>query len=112
MQECCICFESEPINNCCYKDHIRHIPCTCNVYTHYSCLKKADTVNCIICKKKYKIKWQKNNCELFSQIKKINKFEFNSDGNFFKRKIVPILYALFTTLIFFLLIVYAPQGLF
>lgn len=69
--ECCICFESKPIHKCLYKDSVKHIPCTCNVYAHSTCLKKADTIKCIICKKKYKLEWREKKIN-FDFIKKNN----------------------------------------
>lgn len=102
MQECCICFESKPIKKCCYSDHVKHIPCTCNMYTHYTCLKKADTISCIICKKKYKVKWDNNSLDLFTKIKKIKDFNIKKyRENYTFRNFCHLIKALFSCICFF-----------
>ena len=54
---CCICLSNEPIKDCCYKDTIRHLPCSCNMYVHESCFFKTDITKCIICKNRYEYTW-------------------------------------------------------
>ena len=53
-EACIICLESKPLYFCFKKDTIKHIPCTCNAYTHEYCFfKLKDKEKCFICKNKY-----------------------------------------------------------
>ena len=77
-EHCCICLEQNDIVSCCFRDKIRHIPCSCNMYCHKYCFEKTDTKYCMICKQKYKLSWGENpenpkkpNC--FKKFKKKNK---------------------------------------
>ena len=59
-EHCCICLEQNDIVSCCFRDKIRHIPCSCNMYCHKYCFEKTDTKYCMICKQKYKLSWGEN----------------------------------------------------
>lgn len=101
--ECCICFESKPINKCFYKDYVTHIPCTCNVYTHSMCLKKADTIKCIICKKKYKVEWREKNIN-FDFIKNKFKYFIKKNNECYNNCFIPLLKGIFAAICFLFII--------
>lgn len=81
VNRCCICLEEDSIITCFHKDKIKHIPCNCNVYAHTYCLNKADKLNCLICKKEYKISITKSEiCQ--DKCKKSLKYSFENIKNF------------------------------
>ena len=80
-EHCCICLEENDIKSCCFKDKIRHIPCSCNMYCHKYCFNQTNGTHCIVCKEKYVLSWgedpnnpKKSNC--FIKMKKMIKKKY------------------------------------